>query len=173
MSDIEEPKPSFIPAAALLERGVAETVVGCALLRIRKVLISLVEFLETRLRLLVAGVAVGMAAHRGLAERRLQLGFGGGLGDAQCFVKVAFGHLPPKSRANVGRWRPPLPHPKVRKLQIGGNSRKRKRLGRAAPVHGRFQSRPFRERRVDAAARREGAFPKVMGERLDPFQARI
>ncbi len=93
MSDIEAREAVVhAPAAALLEGGVAETVVSGALLRIGKVLISLVEFLEARLGLLVAGIAIGMALHRGFAEGRFQIGVGGGLRDAENFVEIAFGH---------------------------------------------------------------------------------
>ena len=90
MSDIDAAKPSLI--AALLERGVAIAVVGRALLRVREMLIGLVELLEAGLGLLVAGMPVGVALHRRLAEGGLQLGVGRGLGDAQSLVKVALGH---------------------------------------------------------------------------------
>ena len=86
-------------AAALLERGVAEAVVGRALLRVGEVLVGFVELLEPRLGLLVAGIAVGMARHRRLAEGGFQFGLGGGLGDAQDFVEVAFGHVSAPLRA--------------------------------------------------------------------------
>ena len=76
MSDIEAAKPSFMPAA-LLEGGMAVAVVGGALLAVRQMLVGLVELLEARLGLVVAGMAVGMALHRRLAERRLQLGVRG------------------------------------------------------------------------------------------------
>ena len=66
---------------ALSEGGVAVTIVGGPFLAVRKVLIGLVEFLEPRFGLFVAGMAVGMALHRRLAESRLQLRVRGGPGD--------------------------------------------------------------------------------------------
>ena len=62
-------------AAALFEGGMAETVVSRALLPVAQTLIGFVQFLETRFGLLVAGVAVGMALHRRLAESDLHLDF--------------------------------------------------------------------------------------------------
>ena len=78
MSDIEAAKPSCMPpaAAALLEGGMAEPIVGRALLRVGEVLIGLVELLEPRLGILVAGVAVWVTLHRRLSEGGFQLGFG-------------------------------------------------------------------------------------------------
>ena len=92
MSDIDVAKPSFMPAA-VLESRMAVAVVGGALLAVGQMLVGLVEFLEPRFGLLVAGMAVGMALHRRLAESRLQLRVGGGLGDPQGFVEIAFGHV--------------------------------------------------------------------------------
>src|SRR5690606_18564674 len=60
-------------AAAVLERGVAEAVVGGPLLRVLEALIGLVDFLELVLAGFVAGVAVGVELHGELAERALQL----------------------------------------------------------------------------------------------------
>ena len=79
--------------AALVESGVAVTVVSRALLRVRQVLIGFVELLEPRLGLLVAGMPVGMALHRRLAEGGLQFGVARRFGNAQGFVKIALGHL--------------------------------------------------------------------------------
>ena len=79
-------------AAALLEGGMAVAVVGGALLAVGKMLIGLVELLEPRLGVLVAGIAVRVILHRLLAERGFQLRVAGALGDAENFVKVAFGH---------------------------------------------------------------------------------
>ena len=52
--------------AALLERRVPETVVGGALLLVLQDVVGLVDLLELRLGLLVAGVAVRVVLHRGL-----------------------------------------------------------------------------------------------------------
>ena len=79
-------------AAALIKGGVAETVIGRALLRIAEALIGFVQLLETRFRLLVSRVPIGMTLHRRLAEGDLQFDFRHGAADAQNFVIVAFGH---------------------------------------------------------------------------------
>ena len=50
--------------AAVAEGGVAEAVVGGALLRVLQAIIGLVDRLEPRLAVLAAGIAVGMAFHR-------------------------------------------------------------------------------------------------------------
>ena len=90
MSAIELAKPSFRPA--LLEGGVAVAVVGGALLAVGEMLVGLVELLEARFGLMVAGMAVGMALHRRLAERRLQIRVAGGPLDSEDFVEIALGH---------------------------------------------------------------------------------
>ena len=76
MSDIEEaksgPKPPGAPVAAV-ECGVAELVVGRALLRVLQDLVGLVQLLELLLGGLVAGIAVGVAVLGEPAERRLDV----------------------------------------------------------------------------------------------------
>ena len=81
--------------AALLEGGVAEAVIGGALVAVLQDVIGLVDFLEAVLAFLVAGIAVGMMLHGELAERGLQLGVARGARDAQDFVIVALGHAGP------------------------------------------------------------------------------
>ena len=76
----------------MLEGGVAVAVVGGALLAVGEMLIGLVELLEARFGLVVAGMAVGMALHRRLAERRLQIRVAGGPVDPEDFVEIALGH---------------------------------------------------------------------------------
>ena len=78
--------------STLLEGSVPEPVIGGALLAIRQALIGFVEFLEFDLRGLVAGIAVGMMHHGGLAKRRFQVRVRGRLHDAKNFIIVAFGH---------------------------------------------------------------------------------
>src|SRR5690606_9163358 len=73
---------------AILEGGVAEAVIGGALLRVAQRLIGFVDFLEAMFRRLVAGIAIGVAIHGQLAERRLQRLFIGAFGDAQNFVEI-------------------------------------------------------------------------------------
>ena len=97
-------------AAALLERGVAIAVVGGPLLPVGEMLVGFVDFLELDLGGLVARIAVGVKLHRRFAERRLQFGFGRGLGDAEDFVIVALGHFPPLSHTRkVGIGAPKAP----------------------------------------------------------------
>ena len=73
MSDIDEvnsgpnpPNPPR-PAAAVLERGVPEAVVGRALLGVLQRVVRFVDFLELAFGLGVAGVAVRVELHRKLA----------------------------------------------------------------------------------------------------------
>ena len=60
-------------ARALLERGVAEAVIGRALVRVLEDLVGLVDLLEAVLAVLVAGIAVRVPLHGKLAERGLEL----------------------------------------------------------------------------------------------------
>ena len=76
MSDMKSEKSAAEagpPPPPLLEGGMAEAVVGGALLRVREHLIGLVEFLELDLGVLVARVAVRMVLHGELAEGGFQL----------------------------------------------------------------------------------------------------
>src|SRR5690606_11525539 len=59
-------------SAAIFKGGMAEAVIGRALLRVLEALIGLVDLLELVLAGLVAGVAVGVELHGELAERTLQ-----------------------------------------------------------------------------------------------------
>ena len=52
---------------AVLECGMAETVIGGALVAVLEHVIGFVDFLEFVLAILVAGIAVGMPLHRELA----------------------------------------------------------------------------------------------------------
>ena len=85
-------KAALLPAAAILEGGMAEAIVSRALLPVREHLIGFVEFLEAPFGILVAGVAVGVAIHGGLAEGGLHLRIGGGFSDAEHFIEIALGH---------------------------------------------------------------------------------
>ncbi len=58
---------------AVLEGGMAEAVIGGALLGVLQDLVGLVDLLEAVLAVLVAGIAVGMPLHGELAERGLEL----------------------------------------------------------------------------------------------------
>ena len=78
--------------AAVLEGGMAEAVIGGALLRIAQALVGLVDFLELDLGGLVAVVAVGMELHGELAEGRLQHLLVAASRDAEDFVEVALAH---------------------------------------------------------------------------------
>ena len=76
-------------AHALLEGGMAEAVIGGALVAVFQDVIGLVDFLELGFAILVAGIAVGMKLHRELAIRDLHVGFGRSSLDAQHFVVAA------------------------------------------------------------------------------------
>ena len=93
-----EIRAETMPAAALLEGGVAEAIVGGALVRILEDLVGLVDLLELVLAVLVAGVAVGMPFHGELAERGLELAVIGGALDLQDLVVAPLRHplVPPR-----------------------------------------------------------------------------
>ena len=57
-------------AIALLEGGMAEPVIGRALVAVLQDVIGLADFLELDLAILVARIAVGMPLHRELADTR-------------------------------------------------------------------------------------------------------
>src|SRR6202162_1030136 len=78
--------------AAVLEGGMAETIIGGALVAVLEHVIGLVDLLEAVLGLLVAGVAVRVAFHRELAERGLEFRFAGSAPHAKDFVVIPFGH---------------------------------------------------------------------------------
>ena len=67
------PKPVAAAAAAMLEGGMAETVIGGALVAVLQDVVGLVEFLELVLAVLVARIAVRVMLHGELAERDLEL----------------------------------------------------------------------------------------------------
>src|SRR6185436_2221112 len=79
-------------AAVAIEGGVAELVVGGALLRVAQRLIGLVQLLELRLGTLVAGIAVGVAVLGEPSERRLDVLLARPPGEPQYVVVVALGH---------------------------------------------------------------------------------
>ena len=76
-------------AHALLEGGMAEAVIGGALVAVLQDVIGLVDFLEVELAVLVAGIAIGMLLHRQLAEGGLQLGSSCGALDLEHFVVIS------------------------------------------------------------------------------------
>ena len=73
-------------AVAVLEGGMAETVVGRALVGVLENLVGLIDLLEAMLGLIVAGIAIRMALHRLLAEGGLDIRLGRGAFDGECFV---------------------------------------------------------------------------------------
>ena len=93
------PKPCAAPPAAVLEGGVAETVVGGALVAVLEDVVGLVEFLELVLAVGVARIAVRVMLHGELAERHLEFGIAAGARDAQDLVIVALGHAGPAVRS--------------------------------------------------------------------------
>src|SRR6185312_5570324 len=79
-------------AAAILERGVAEAVIGGALLLVLQNVVGLVDVLEGLLGLLVPGIAVGVILHGHLAIGLLDLVGAGVPLDAEKLIKVLLGH---------------------------------------------------------------------------------
>jgi len=75
-----------------VDAGVAELVVGGALLRVREHLVGLLRLLELLLGLRVVRIAVRMEFHGQLAVGLLDLFFGSVAIDAEDFVIVAFSH---------------------------------------------------------------------------------
>ena len=96
MSDIDEaksgPKPRA-PPDRLLEGGVAEVVVGGALLRVLQDLVGLVQLLEAHLGAVVAGIAVGMEFLGEPPVSGLELLLVGAPGKPERLVVVALGHV--------------------------------------------------------------------------------
>src|SRR5262249_3726516 len=82
------------PSAALLEGGMAEAVIGGALLLVLQDVIGFVDFLELDLGGVVARILVRVQLHRELAERRLDLGRRRAFLQAEYVVVVAFAHRP-------------------------------------------------------------------------------
>ena len=80
------PNPAAPAAHALLERGMAEPIVGSALVGVFQDLVGFVDFLEAMLGILVAGVAIGMAGHGLLAERGFDVAVVRGALDRESFV---------------------------------------------------------------------------------------
>ncbi len=76
--------------AAILEGGMAETVIGCPLLRIFQRLVGFVDFLEPVLAGVIAGIAVRMELHGKLAESTFQLFLVSAFLDAQRLVEISF-----------------------------------------------------------------------------------
>ena len=97
MSDIEEvnsgPKPLAGPRpAAVLEGGMAEAVVGGALLRVLQRVVGFVDLLELVLGVGIARIAVRVELHGELAVGALERRLVGALRHAQHFVEIALGH---------------------------------------------------------------------------------
>ena len=80
---------------ALLERGMAETVIGGALVGVLQDLIGLAEFLEFVLGRVVAGIAVGMMFLGERAIGDLHLLGGAGARNAKDLVIVPLAHANP------------------------------------------------------------------------------
>ena len=103
MSDMEDAKSGPKPpgrrgaAHAAFERGMAELVVGRALLGVLQGLVGLVDLLEFLFGRLVAGVAVGVEFLGELAIGGLQVLLAGAARHAQCLVVIALGHVKPAS----------------------------------------------------------------------------
>ena len=118
MSDIDEaksgPKP-WPPRPCAVEGGVAELVVGGALLRVLQGLVGLVQLLELVLGGLVAGIAVGMAVLGEPAEGRLDVLLARPPGKPQHLVVVALGHEPVFQSRSCRRREPALCPPRQKR----------------------------------------------------------
>ena len=94
VADVGEAFPSAKSAAAgpaLLEGGMAITIIGGTLLRILEAIVSLVDLLEARLALGAARIAVRVELHRQLAIGAFQRRIIGGPLNLEQFVIVDFG----------------------------------------------------------------------------------
>src|SRR6516225_4134507 len=78
--------------AGMLEGGVAEAVIGRALVGILEDLVGLVDLFEADFAALVAGIAIGVPLHRELAEGGFQLTLVRRALDPQNVVIAALGH---------------------------------------------------------------------------------
>ena len=90
--EIEVEAAARARAAAVLEGGVAEAIIGGALLLVPEDIVGLAEVLEAMFRRRIAGVAIRMELHRQLAIGGLQIRVAGGARDTEGFVVVLFGH---------------------------------------------------------------------------------
>jgi hypothetical protein len=79
---------------AILEGGVAVTVIGCPLLRILQHVIGVTDRLELRFRFLAPRIAVRMAFHRQAAIGGLDRLLVRAPLDLEQLVKIYFSHLP-------------------------------------------------------------------------------
>src|SRR5690606_31833166 len=79
-------------AIAVLEGGMAETVIGGTTLAILQHVVGFVDFLEFMDAIVVTRIAVGVPLHRQLAKRGLDLAAAARPGDAKNLVIVAFRH---------------------------------------------------------------------------------
>ena len=86
------------PAASLaaLHPGMAEPIVGGALVLVGQDLVRFLGFLEVRLGLRIARIAIGMMLHREASIRLLDVGFRGVARDAEYFVVVPLRHPHPR-----------------------------------------------------------------------------
>ena len=98
--EVEAARPA--PAHAVLERGMAEAVIGGALLIVLQDVIGFVDFLEFDFGGVIARIAVGMQLHRELAIGRLELGDRRALLAAENFVVAALAHRPANRQTEIG-----------------------------------------------------------------------
>ena len=110
-------EPGRAAAAALFECGMAEAVIGGALVGVLEDLVGLVDFLETVLGILVAGIAIRMALHRLLAEGGLDVDFGRAALDRKSFIVARLAIIPHPMTSNH------VPPPAAATLRTPGSSR--------------------------------------------------
>src|SRR5262249_17145652 len=79
-------------AHAMLERGMTKPVIGGALVRVFEDLVGFVDFLETVLGRLVAGIAIRMVLHRIFAKGSFNFAVARRAVDCQGLVIAALGH---------------------------------------------------------------------------------
>src|SRR6185436_5519536 len=75
-------------SGSALHAGMAKPVIGRALVLIGQGFVGFLGFLEVRLRLRVARIAIGMVLHRQASVRLLDVGFRGVARDAEYLVVV-------------------------------------------------------------------------------------
>ena len=89
------PPPKTAAGLAGVHSGVAELIVGGALLRVGEDFVGFLGFLEAGFGLLVVGIAVRMVFHGQTPVSLLQFGFPGVSAASQDFVVIPLGHAPP------------------------------------------------------------------------------
>src|SRR5262249_7981544 len=107
----------------MLESGVAEAVVGRALVRVLEDLVGLIDLFEADFAALVAGIAIGVPLHGELAEGRFQFAVARRALDLKDLVVAALGHArvhPRHFRRSVLAQPDPVTHDTSKKMHPQG-----------------------------------------------------